>query len=159
MNTRRQERGFTLVTTILLLAVVTVAALIVLDVVEVDLSMVGLQRRSIAAREAAEGGTMELLNDQQALNDLPTFDSPGLTAAIDPLSDSAFQGGQTYRAKVSLVRVVPMAESSLSRVTAVVYRLDVAGQGPDSTRAGIESEIYRTATTRPGVILPKNHAQ
>lgn len=154
------ERGFTMVTTILLLAVVTVSALIVLDIVDVDLSMVGLQRRGYAAREAAEGGAMELLNDSVALEDLPDYTTDKLRSEVPVASGSDFGGdGQAYKASVSLVRIVPLAESSQSRVNAIVYSLDVTGQGSGSTRAGVQAEIYRIATSRNGVIRPTIHGR
>ena len=117
------------------------------------------------AREAAEGGLMEILNDQQFGAQLPDLDTPGLrrTYTRDGASHfattSAERGTQDYSATVDLVRIAPMQESSYSVVRAVIYEVRVEATAADGMTAGVEAQVYKIASTQAGTILPRTHAR
>ena len=76
---RPQNRGFALLFVVLIVAVVAVAAAALLDIVEVDLLIVGEQRRSTEAQAIAEGAVKEIQADETKGNLLPSAMSPGMT--------------------------------------------------------------------------------
>jgi hypothetical protein len=160
---RALERGFTMVTVVLLIAVVTVSGLLVVDLIGEDLGLLGAERRTLEAREVAEGGLMELLNDQQVMNSLPGLDSATLRVDVQPGPGSAFveqARGKTYTGRVELVRVAPMLESSEGLVRAVVYQVSVEGEaGSGGASARVEAEVFRVASVRPGLVQPRVHAR
>ena len=161
-NPHLDRRGFTALTVVLLIAVVTVSALVVLDLVGEDLGLLGAARRSREAREVAEGGLMEVLNDQDVMNRLPTLDTPDLAIQVSPHEDSAFGGADAegrFEGRVELVRLAPMLESSHGTVRAVVYEVSVEGEVAGGQSARVEAEVFRVASTRAGVVQPRLHAR
>lgn len=156
------KAGFTLFTTIFLMAIAAFSALVVLDYVDLDMASMGFQQRSNRARAAAEGGLMESLNSARIMGDLPDYQSQRLRATFAAPADSAFSKrttGSEYDVEVELIRRVPMAESSHNRVSALVYSFNVKGNAAEGAKAGMEAEAYRVVNTRPGVFLPKDHAR
>lgn len=162
---RRARGGFTLVTMVMLLALASVAALVVLDSVNTDVDMLRSQQRTGEAREAAEGGLMEVLNDQRLPTMLPDLSSPQLRTQYTPSGQSIYnqpsvhRGARNYSATIDLVRVAPMMESSHNRVRAVMYQVLVDAEAGDGSRAGVEAEVYKIASARAGVIQPRSHAR
>lgn len=163
MRRRTKQRGFSLITVTLLVAVVTISSLVLLEVITEDQVLLGSERRAREARETAEGGTMEAINDYGFSASLPDPDVSNLSADYEPGGDSLFSGRRAdgvdseYQARVRLVRTSPVLESSLSRVQAVVYDLEV-----DSTAAGssasTQAQVYKVASNKPGIILRPRHA-
>ena len=159
------NRGFTLLTTTGLLALVAIAALLVLETVDLDFDEISRQRRTISSREAAEGGLMELLNDQDVLANLPTLQTTDLKMAHQPASNSVFgkahtmKGDRAFDADVQLVRVVPMLESSHSIVRALVYDVRVRARTADGGTSRIQAEVFRITAAKPGTIQPRKHAR
>ncbi|MEM7674666.1 MAG: hypothetical protein AAF449_01545 [Myxococcota bacterium] len=159
------RRGFTMITTTLLLAVVAMSSMVVLDIIDLDFEQFAVQRRTIASREAAEGGLMEILNDQDVMASLPTLDTPKLNISFKPTTGSVF--GQTHQTKglrdfdadIELVRQVPMLESSHSVVRALVYDVRVRARAADGGTSRVEALVYRVAASRPGMIQPRLHAR
>ncbi len=162
---RLRQRGFTLVTTTALIAVVAVAGLMVIETLNVEFDQFARQRRTIASREAAEGGLMELLNDQDVLANLPTLNTPQLKTTHQPAGNSVFgqshlvKGDRSFDAEIELVRHVPMLESSHSVVRALVYDVRVRSTTGDGGTSRIQAEVYRIAASKPGTVQPRLHAR
>lgn len=162
---RSRRRGFTLVTLVMLLALASISALIIIANIEDEQDILRQHRLDVEAREAAEGGLMEMLNDQRLGAVLPDFSTQNLTATYTPPSNSVFDGTSVHRstrdysARIDLIRVAPMAESSHNVVQAVLYQVQVESVSMHGNSAGVEAEIYKVATTRPGVIQPRSHAR
>lgn len=165
LRPHRRKAGFTLVTLVLLLALASISAVVVISSVDDDVADQRLFRQSAEAREAAEGGLMEVLNDQRLSDHLPDFTTPDLTRAYTPTGGSVFNAGSNHRsareysAEIQLLRVAPIAESSHNVVRAVLYQVQVESEGADGITAGVEAEVYKVATARAGVIQPRTHAR
>lgn len=149
----------------LLLAIGSVAAAVVLMDMDNELEILRAQRQREEAREAAEGGLMEILNDQGLAAVLPQPDTPNLEATYAPPAQSIFdnpsvyRGQRSYDARVRLVRIAPMLESSHSVVRAVMYEVQVDAQSADGTTAGVEAEVYRVTASQSGIIQPRLHGR
>ncbi len=61
---RRSRRGFALLIVVLLAALLAVSSVALLDLVNLDLVLVGEQRKTYAARENAMGALQEIMGDQ-----------------------------------------------------------------------------------------------
>jgi hypothetical protein len=155
------QRGFSLPVVLLSLGVVTVSSLVLLDVINVDLGLLRVQRDVIEGRLRAEGGLMEVLNDQRLQNNLPDTRDAELSASIEASPDSLFSrsnGGQ-YTAEVQLLRLAPLLESSQGKLQAVVYELVVDADDGSHQNAGVRAEIYKFASTNSGLIRASQHAR
>lgn len=162
MHERAGRRGFTLLTVVLLIALVTSAAVVVVDMVGIDFGILAGERHGREAREVAEGGLMEVLNDQEVMANLPGLGLGNLrrehhSAPGGHLYEGA--GSKRYSATIELVRIAPMLESSHMAVRAVVYQVDVTGHAADRASAGVQAEVYKVASARPGMIQPRMHAR
>lgn len=158
MNSRA---GFSLPVVIMSVGVAAVAAAVVLDVIGVDLSIGGSQRRNIETRLQAEGGLMELMNDQRLLNALPDYGSDRLSTEIEAAPDSLFTeaSDETYRAEVRLLRLAPLLESSQGKLQAIMYELVVDAERGSRDRAGVRAEIYKFTSRNSGLIQEGRHAR
>lgn len=165
MKPRHQERGFALVTVALLMAVATVSALVLLDVIETDRDIEAHERRARDARIAAEGGLMEFMNDLDVLALMPSPDDPDMKTTYKPATDSHFgredspYGDLEYTAEIQLVRIAPMLESSHNSVRAVIYEVTVESTIDDRIGAGVEAEVFKVASSKVGVIQPRIHGR
>ncbi len=164
MRTPRAGRGgFSLLMVTLLVALVTVSSLVVLDLITSDQDLMGMERRSREAREAAEGGTMELINDEKMGALLPDLSADDLTADASPTTDTVFSSVRAdgaeleYEGRVALLRTSPVLESSNARVRAVVYELEVTGHAAGH-QAVVETQIYKMASSSPGLLQGRRHA-
>ncbi len=149
----------------MLLALATVSALIVIASVEDDQMLRRVGRGSSEAREAAEGGLMEVLNDQRLSTMLPDPSTPTLSRDYQPSSASIYNAAsphrraRSYTARLELIRMTPMLESSHSVVQAVMYQVQVDAISGDEFTAGVQAEVYKIASARSGVIQPRSHAR
>ncbi len=162
MNTRsQQQRGFALITVILLTALGAIAGAMLLDLVRLDIVLGKSQRQTQTAREVAEGAVMEAINDLDTPDQLPMFDDADLRNRYTPSANSAFdQRAGRYTVDFSLVRVVPLAESSAIQSRALVYEVDaVSNVGSDEAHFDVRSEVFRLVSYKPGIELPRRHAR
>lgn len=165
MGRRGTQAGFSLLGVTITMMVAIVAALVVIDMLEEDQKMMVLQRQYQEAREAAEGGLMEIINDQSVMGLLPTPTTPGMAIQYTPTSYSLFgaadrgKGVRNYTADIQLVRVTPLLESSQSVVRAVVYDVRVNAIQTSGAGAGVHAEVYKIATGSPGYVAPRQHAR
>lgn len=166
--TRRRTHpnaGFALLTVVMLVAVFTISALVVVELINSDIKSVGVQHRAEEARATAEGGLMEVLNDHNTMESLPTLSSPNLKATYTVDADSNFAGSSPFRgtgqytADFQLVRVAPLLESSHNVVRAVVYEVNVESQMDSGSSARVQAEVYRVVASKAGVVQPRMHAR
>jgi type II secretory pathway pseudopilin PulG len=161
------RRGFSLLTVFVVTALVSVSSIVVLNLVTDDQNNVRYTRERLHAREVAEGALMEVANDTETAESLPGVDSDEISIAYEPSSNSAFVGEgdahrppERYEATISHVRFVPVLESSITRITAVVYEVEtnaVVNDGAGSQQ--IEAEVYRVVGLPMGKVLPRVHAR
>jgi hypothetical protein len=157
-----ERRGFSLPIVILSLGVAAVSAAVLLDVVSFDFVLQGEERRGREARQLAEGGLMELINDQRLLNRLPDLKDDDLSNDMEPPQQSMFAGEDKlgkYAAEVRLLRLSPLLESSQGRLQAIMYELVVDGERSSGQEAGVRAEIYKFASKPPGLVQEGRHAR
>ena len=180
---RQDEGGFALLVVVLLVALVGVSGVALLDMVQVDLNIVGQQRKTTRAQTVAVGGMLELLSDTQVGNaanlaqpqpgqtmiryvgtnagTLMRFpDGPPTPEALTP-SNSAVAANlgtrleDSYEADISYLRAVPLEDTSLQRVVAIVYEARVASRVYDGEASSeIRSEFFRPVTLSQGYQIP-----
>ena len=162
---RPSEAGFSLLTTVLLLAIASVAAVVVLSSVQDEQDMLRLAKQRDEARETAYGGLMEIMNDQGLSARLPEPETAGMKTAYQPSADSLFdreslyRSQRSYQAEIRLLRVAPMVESSHNTVRAVMYEVRVDAEGPEGSAAGVEAQIYKVVSSQSGIIQPRTHGR
>lgn len=162
---RRAQRGFTLMTVILIMSLVTISALVVINLVAEEHDLLAEERRSREVREGAESALMEVLNDGALAGALPTLTTPGQKTTYGRsgtshlLSSSPHRSARDYQAEIELVRIVPMRESSVSVVRAVVYEVDLSAESSVGHRANLNAEIYKVAASQNGIVRPRRHAR
>lgn len=163
MRMRRRDggqAGFALLMVMLLVAMLAVGALSLLDMVNLDIIMVGEERRYSRAKEAAEGGFSEMVNDTETPDLLPTLNHSTLREDYKAPAASVFiQEFERYEGNFELLRIVPMAESSHTLTRAVVHGLHTTGRSGSRASADLDVEIYRVMAYRPGTIFPRRHAR
>lgn len=159
-NPAAGEAGFALLIVMLLVAMLAVGALSLLDMVNLDIVMVGEERRYTRAKETAEGGFFEMVNDTQTPDLLPGLDHLSLSEAYSPPPQSVFIAeNESYEGNFELLRIVPLSESSHTLTRAVVHGLQTTARSGSRASADVEVEIYRVMAYRPGTIFPRRHAR
>ena len=126
-----------------------------LDLISIDLDLVGQQRRLLAAQQVADGGMMEKLDDLQMANEFPT--TPGTTSPLNipDQANSLFVKNtgtplqETYSGNVRWVRFAPKSENSQGRLWAVTYEMVVQS---DINQGQASSQTTTEVTTR--MIVP-----
>lgn len=159
---RRRARGFALIAVMLMSAVGALVAAHMLDMVNLDLVLAGSERRADEARELAEGSIMEVIEDVDTPTALPLLDDGDLRATWAPSASSPFASSSARQSTVELrlVRVVPLAESSLQQTRAVVHEVRAVGAvNGDEARHEIRTEVYRVVAFRPGMVIPRRHGR
>jgi len=160
---RRDRAGFGMFVVVMLMAVVSVVGLSLMDVIRVDLLIVGNEAEQGRAREMAEGALMEIITDEDLPDRLPGLADPNLSAPYSPTTNSQFSEARAYsevEATARLLRIVPLMESSHTYSRAVVHEVSVNGEvaGGAATH-DVSATIYQTITFRPGIVLPRRHAR
>jgi hypothetical protein len=163
----RARRGFSLLAVFIIVALVSVSSILVLEIVSQDQSNQLFTRERMQAREVAEGALMEVANDIEVGVNLPGVDSEEIEISYTPSNASAYvnkdngmRSDETYEATISHVRFVPVLESSITRITAIVYEIDtsaVVNDGGGSQQ--LEAEVYRVVALPTGKVLPRVHAR
>ena len=182
---RREQGGFALIIIVLLVALLSIVAVSLLDVINLDLVISGQTRQTREARAVADGVTMEMLSHVNIDTDvpsggwLPTFSEvPDLSFIIadadngvpPPASYYNFNGDvtrsrSTFASEVRFLRYVPVAETSMNWSRALIYEVHTIGEigPPNSTAIDSSSEngaeFSRIAYYAPGTLLPQFHAR
>lgn len=165
MRRSSNERGFALITVVMLVSLATVSALVLLDVIETDRDIESHERRAREGRMAAEGGLMEFMNDLDVLALMPSPDDPGMKSTYNSSVDSHFgregspYGKLEYQAEVQLIRVAPMLESSHNSVRAVIYEVTVESTVDGRMGASVEAEVFKVASSKIGIVQPRMHGR
>ena len=161
MNKNNTERGFALIIVIMLIAVLAMGGVALLTLISLDRSLVGQTRRSLEARSLSEGGTMEVINNADFATLVPKMDSNPMSTLFRPPAGSQFtdpQSGDDYQARIGLMRIVPLAESSQGLSHAVVYEVVTkARYGNGEASSELRTEIYRPVNWEGQSIMPRKH--
>ncbi len=167
-----REGGFALLVIVLIVALIGVAAVALLDIVNVDLLIVGQHRRTVDAHSVAMGAMYEVLGDQRLDGTVfPLPNTPQLsyqyagkqganyvrdpqgrfsTTAMNP-NNSAFIKNlgtpveEGYSADIALIRMGPPEDTGLNTARDLVYEVRViadVGNG-DATK-----EVRATTSRR-----------
>lgn len=163
MKRSNRRRGFSLLVVALVMALLSIGAAALLDLIKLDLMLSKNDRSEEEAREVAEGALMESINDVRTPTLLPGLDDTDLESTYSALSSSPFyqtSGGRKFDAKYRLLRLAPLNESSYSQSRAIVYEVEIqasASNGDSSSE--LRTQIFKTVSLSPGIILPARHAR
>ena len=150
-----------MIAVVMLVAVLALVGVSLLELLRLDLSLVGQSRKNLEAREVAEGAVMEVVNDLDTPSLLPSIGDGSLTNDYAPRPDSPFSdpvSRRDYSARVSLLRVAPLGESSHAWSRALVYEVEVTAKINDGeSTAEVRSEVFKTVAFEPGIVLPRRH--
>jgi len=115
----------------------------------------------VDAREVAEGALMEIINDEDTPNRLPMLDAPNLRVEHTAGTNSPFSDNtRRVTATAELLRIVPITESSHTYSRAIVHEISVESDvAHGESGFEVSAEIYRTASFRPGMVLPRRHSR
>lgn len=91
---RSDARGFALIVVVLIVALLSLVAATLLNLVKLDLTVVGQNRKNLEARVVADGSLMEIIDDNRVLqaDHLPDLTNPTLRWVVADPSDT-FGGG------------------------------------------------------------------
>lgn len=170
------RRGFAMLIVILIVALLSVLAAALLDLVNVDITLVGQHRRAFEARQIAEGATYEILGDPTLPSRLPTLasidgatpprplyyryaandvlDPDGTPVPLSPASSAVVKTSavqQSYNADICLVGLGPVVGSSANLFQSVTHELTVigrlnSGQATSETRAEIKQLVPKPSS-------------
>jgi hypothetical protein len=154
----KDQRGFALIIVVLIVALLSIVAVTLLDLVKVDLTITGQNRKNFEARMVTEGALYEIFDDArtQYPSDLvnwrwvaanpnnllgggalgqPASSGSGCGVAGSPCTNSAFYRpassdlpAQDYAADVCWMSKGPMLDTDLLQSQAVVYQIRVIGE-------------------------------
>jgi hypothetical protein len=165
-RSRRNRRGFSLLAVFIVVALVSISSIVLLQMVTEDQTNQLYTRERMQARDVAEGGLMEVANDTTVSQNLPGIDTEELQIEYTPSTESAYvnQAGmrseEEYGAQISHVRFVPVLESSITRITAIVYEIETTAVVHDGGGAQqLDAEVYRVVALPTGKVLPRVHAR
>jgi hypothetical protein len=171
MKSRRgehqDERGFTMIIVVLVLALILIIGSVVLGLLTTEQRMVGLSRISMDSVNAAEGGFMEVLDDNSLSGALPDFQTPSMSYTYSPSSQSVFnvsassgQPQESYTATVRLVRTAPLQESGINLVRAFIYEVQVESNVNSGQQTSeVDGEVFRVFSLPVGTVLPAMYAR
>ena len=154
---KKQQGGFAMFVVVMAVAMTSLVGVALLDMVQLDVLISGNERRSVEAREVAEGALMEIINDEDTPNRLPMLDAPNLRVEHTAGTNSPFSDNT---ATAELLRIVPITESSHTYSRAIVHEISVESDvAHGESGFEVSAEIYRTASFRPGMVLPRRHSR
>ena len=156
-------RGFSLITVTVVLAIMSLGAVVLVDIVGLDLEITGEHRRNFEVEGDAEAAVMEMMTDRQVALGAPVFTTPDLKFNYSAPVASAIRdddAGRNYEGELRLVRMAPMLESSHAWSRALVYEVRATAENERTDReAEVVAEIFRTIVVSPGTELPQMHAR
>lgn len=146
-NGRRGQRGFALLVVIIIAALVALLASSLMQLVSSDLSQVGQSRRAFEARDTAEGGVSEILNDLDFVSRYPGLAGTSLSVDYDTSGSRVVDPNtrKTYNGSVRLLRVGPPTESSLEQTRVITYEVRaLANVNNGAAQTEVVAEVLRT---------------
>lgn len=160
---KHTAKGFSLITVTVVLAIMSLGAVVLVDVVGLDLEITGEHRRNFEVEGDAEAAIMEMMTDRNMATNAPVFTTPDLTHRYAAPAGSAVRNddtGRNYEGELRLIRVAPMLESSHAWSRALVYEVRATAENDQVVReAEVVAEIFRTIVVSPGTELPQMHAR
>ncbi len=145
---RQDQRGFALLVVIIIAALVALLASSLMKLVQSDLTQVGQARRAFEARDTAEGGVAEILNDLDFVGSYPSLAGSSLEVGYTPGGGSTVvdaSTGRTYTGAVRLLRVGPPTESSLEQTRVITYEVRAqANVNNGAAQTEVVAEVLRT---------------
>lgn len=158
MRRRSSQRGFAMLVVIIIAALLAMLAGSLMQLVQGDLSMVGQARRSFEARDVAEAGAAEVLNDLDFVASYPAMDSASLSVDYPTGASNVIREGKTYTGAVRLLRIGPATESSLEQTRVLTYEVLATGEAnAGAARSEVVSEVLRAVAYPRGWAPDERH--
>jgi hypothetical protein len=173
---KKRQRGFSLLIVIVLVIVLGLTGMQLLRMIQIDLTVIGQDRRGTQSRDDAEGGTMEITNDVQLATVLPDVSQPlnclmvqlnpggftcgGTTWTFNYPNPSPFNDvnmGTAYTSTIRYLRMVPLTDSDFSWTSAVIYEIDTIGTMNGNVSSEVKSEVYKVVSNETKQIIPNKH--
>lgn len=152
------QRGFAMLVVIIIAALVALLAGSLMQLVGSDLVQVGQSRRALEARDTAEGGVSEILNDLDFVANYPTLNSATMLTNYNTAGSQFVRDGRTYTGSVRLLRVGPPTESSLEQTRVITYEVRAdASVSAQSANAEVVAEVLRTIAYPKGWTPDERH--
>ncbi|MBI2376759.1 MAG: hypothetical protein HYV07_22365 [Deltaproteobacteria bacterium] len=161
----KRDRGFALIVVVLLIVVMSVMGISLLQLIQLDLALVGNSRQNFRVREISDGVTDEMLGSGQLQDNLPTSDTSG-TATPGPVwtgysaAGSEFispaNGGGSFRATARYLRPKDVTDTDQGLAAKLVLEIDALGSlaaSPDEPSAATKRLVMETYKIQ---IKPKN---
>ncbi len=164
---RRRQKGFALLIVVMLVALLAITAPALLDIVGVDLDIVGEQRRLSRARGLAEAATFEIADMTTFENNFPTFvgahtltiptPAPGTSSLFKNVGSGL---EERYDSTIALLRYTPGVECSFNVCRNAHYELTTVGSiNNGGATSVVRSTIVKSVTHPKGKLLPRIHAR
>jgi Tfp pilus assembly protein PilX len=157
------ERGYVLMLVVVCVALVSITVGTVMQDVTVKFQIADAQGDAQQAKDIADSGLWEMSHARSTKEYVPEPDSATLTRTIpNPTdTDSAFVDAEReFEAETTLIRITPIADTSLLSTQAVVYELEVRsryrnGESSSESRA----ELVQVVSWSNGRIVPRRHGR
>jgi hypothetical protein len=169
MKRKTNNRGFAMLVVVMIVALVSVVGLTLLNFLRIDLSIVGQNRRTTEARFLADAGNIELVDDVTTESILPDPRiNPDLVVDVPPVLNSwvnrplgeAGSAPETYGGRISLLRAVPISESTLTITRGLVFEVATIGSSNNGDATSeVRSEVIKVTSVPAGTILTPLHAR
>lgn len=183
---RRRQEGFALLVVVLIVALIGVTAVALLDIVNVDLSIVGQHKRTLTAQANAYGALVEVASDANLSNRLPTLTTNQLryryadqvagnwvrdpdnafgTAPMNPTNSAYIQNLGTsveegYQADVRLLRVGNPQDTGLTTAQTITYEITVVSSvNNGAATKEVRALMTQTVSNQNGTIQTETHAR
>jgi hypothetical protein len=164
-----RQRGFALLVVVMVVALISVVALTLLDVLRIDLAIVGQNRAIAQARFVADAGNIELVDNLDTEGLLPdAITAPAtLTVAVPPVTgtlinrpQTADEAAQTYQGEIRLVRFGPATNCSLSVCRDLFFEIRTVGEiGNGDASSEVRSMSKKVTTFPRGTIITNMHGR
>ncbi len=181
-----KPRGFALLVVVLIVALIGVAAVALLDIVNVDLLIVGQHRQSVDAQALALGAMYEVISDSRVDGTvLPRLDTPTLRYVYsraqgggfvrDPagligvtvmdatnsayVKDSGTGVAQGYTADIDLLRLVTVQDSGVTIRTAVWEVTVESSVSNGQATQQVRALVGRVTSGQGGLVTVGRHAR
>jgi hypothetical protein len=161
---RRSGRGYALILVVMIVALLALAAVTLLDLIRVDLSMTGRYERSLEARAIADGALFEVFDDVETkYPDSPSARAYGpARAAKSAFVRPASSDGPAldYSAEACWLSLAPLPGSSLLDAAGLWYQVrTISDVGGGEASAEERLEAVRPVVVRNGTFLPHAHCR
>lgn len=169
---KRAQEGFALVVVVLLVVVMAVMGLSILQLIQLDLTLIGHTRQNYITREVVYGGAEEIRYATEIVGNPPGPATPNMQATYDFITaNSVFAGGAdldrpatSLISEINYLRLGPAPNTDYGVGRKVVWEIGVVGGIADdiSTQealatAEVRLEVFKTVAVGVGNISPHSH--